>query len=358
MAQQIEPTHLKRSTLLATIMALLFLTVGADATSATPRGEVMLDKSFSVSAGEKLTVDLSDANVRIETGRSDVVEVQVYLYSKKMDRARKRYDELNIRAEKASSGVVLKDERPHNWSWNWGNMGGFSVTALISLPEEFDVDIETSDGDVSLERLRGQAVLNSSDGDIEVGTLIGDLSLETSDGDIRLDSIRGATRAVTSDGDLRIDAIEGDDVYIKTSDGDVRIGRIEADAIELYTSDGDFDCKELSAREIVVKGSDGDLDLGVVSGALEAKTSDGWIRFEVGDLGDSQVETHDGDIYITAPSSFGADLDFRAEHVEIDDQKRFDGRWSRHSVRGEFNGGGPMLRASSGDGDIELKTRK
>jgi len=144
--------------------------------------------------------------------------------------------------------------------------------------------------------------LKTVDGDLEVRSCLGEISAHTVDGDLRLEDVGGTIDARTTDGDLQLD------------------GALQA---------------------VQVKTTDGDLVVRVQPGS---KMDREW-----------SVESTDGDIRLTLPDDFAANLEIRANDGEITTQfpvtvqRLSEGRFS-----GELNGGGHQLHIQSSDGDIRL----
>jgi hypothetical protein len=320
-------------------------------------GELMLEESFPVSTGGTLAVDIPDGNVELLSGQADRVEVKIYLRSRRMERARERYEEMDFRARAVSDGVLIEGKSRRGWVWGWENTGGFRITVLVSLPERYNVDVETSDGDVLIERLIGKATLKTSDGDVKVDKLEGPLNVKTADGDVRILDVTGETDVVTSDGNIVIRTASGPEAFFKTSDGDITADVITADAIDLHTSDGNIRVDRIEGREISARTGDGDVDLEGVAGSLRAVTGDGNILVGIVRLDAVDLQTGGGDIEITSDGRLGADVRLRGERVRVPHAAELDGRVDRHHVEGRLNGGGPTLRATARDGDVVLRLR-
>jgi len=320
-------------------------------------GESMLEQSFPVTAGGTLTVDIPDGNVELLAGQADRVEVKIYLKSHHMERARERYEDMDFRAGAVSDGVQVEGHSRRGWSWNWSDMGGFQITLLVTLPERYNVDIVTSDGDVHVERLIGEATLKTSDGDVKVDKLEGPLVVHTSDGDVRILDVVGETSVVTSDGEIDVRNASGPEALFRTSDGDISVDALTAETIELHTSDGSIRVGRIEGRDMIARTSDGDLDMESVSGSLEAATGDGSITVGIERLDSLDLETGGGDIEITGNARLAADVRLRGESVRIPRAVELDGRVDHKSVNGRLNGGGPTLRATARDGDVVLRLR-
>jgi DUF4097 and DUF4098 domain-containing protein YvlB len=274
-----------------------------------------------------------------------------------MERAIERYEEMDFRAQAVSDGVLIEADPLRGWSWSWSDLGGFHVTVLVRLPERYNADIESSDGDIRIERLAGDATLRTSDGDVRVEQLTGHLRLRTSDGDVRLGEITGEAEVQTSDGDIVLHAVRGPEAYLKTSDGDITFDEIAAEMVELRTSDGEIRGGSLESQDIEIHTSDGGIDLEGVAGALRATTSDGDVVIGISRLEATYVQSGDGDIEIALGAGQGADIDLRGARVRLPSRSELDGRLGRKSAHGRLNGGGPELRAVARDGTVQLRTR-
>ena len=268
------------------------------------RGRVrVVQRRFDVGPGGTLRIDIPDGDVEVETSASGSgVEVEVFLSSRDMEWARERFDRMEFEAGATGNTVTVtaRRVRTNRSDWGRGRGPGFAIVTRVTVPQRFNADISTEDGDIFLGDLDGSVVLNSSDGDIELGH------------------------------------IRGDELSIETSDGD-----ITADAIE--------------AKQTEIRTSDGDIDIGTAGGAIRATTSDGDIRMRLTQGGDVRLRTSDGDITIYAPMSLKAEIDFDGEDLNIDRGFAILGRLTRRRVSGTLNGGGPLIQAGTHDGSITLR---
>jgi len=324
---------MKRSVLAAVIMVAA---IGFYAGHAYAK-EVVFDESFSVKSGGKLKITVSDLDIQLEPGKSDEAVVKVTVTGN-IDKMRERFEKMNFTAELDGNTLVIDtDER--GWSTNWWGSGSRgSILLTVTIPNQFDIDAQTSDGDISAGGVEGQIELKSSDGDILIDRLTGPMvHLSTSDGDIDVDDVKSDDISLrTSDGDLTADLLQGRSVELKTSDGDIVADKIEAEKIKARSSDGDVELT-VSASELVARTSDGDLTV-VISGQIALDLS-----------------TSDGDVIIRAPKGFGAELDLKGERVKLGGKVALDGEVSSRRVRGTLGDGGPNVRVRTGDGTIALR---
>ena len=338
----------------------------------------MLDRRFAVREGGQLAVRVGDSDVEIVSGASDEVHVEVFVESNDRDRARAHFENQHFRVTQEGNTVrvVTRQDQPTRFSWrNWRDHP--RILTRLHVPTRFNADLRTSDGDVQVERLRGEIFLKTSDGDIEVGALAGtEIVLNTSDGDIRVETLEAQTLDIeTSDGDLDLGTVVARRIHARTSDGDIRIHRLDGEAevrtsdgdirLDAYhgptlvarTSDGDITIDELIAGQSRIRSSEGTIVLRRVEGALEASGSDTDIRVTLFKPGKVLLTTSDGDITIDASKKLPATIHLHGEEVRLSSQFQLDGEVGEETAHGHLNGGGPRLEARTSDGTVTLRAR-
>ncbi|HMB92416.1 MAG TPA: DUF4097 family beta strand repeat-containing protein [Rhodothermales bacterium] len=338
--------------------------------------EKVLDKRFPVTEGGLLTVSVGDSDVEVVVGSSNEVHVEVWVEGRDMEVAREYFKHQRFSAEADGNTVHVRTNPPKiRFDFNmfeWRNHP--QILTRIEVPEQFDANLRTSDGDMAVERMRGDIQIRTSDGDIRVGSLAGPrISLDTSDGDIEADELDADTITLetsdgdillgtvsadrinlrTSDGDLRARQLTGN-VEARTSDGDIRFDMVDATTFSARTSDGDLTIDELHASQSTVRSSDGSISLRRVTGSLDVSGSDD-IRLDLADPTTISVNSSDGDIDITAPASLSADVYLRGDDVRIARSFSFQGNLQDERAEGNINGGGPMIEAKSSDGEVRLR---
>lgn len=292
----------KRSIFLILFSLIVFSTLSAQ------KGRLLIDEKFDVDKGELLFVDVSGSDIDIEAWNNDEVLVQVY-------GSKKDLDDYKIEIRKYSKGVKVLAESD-NGLFNLFNFNN-GLHFKIKIPSRFNVDAETSGGDVYLTGADGNLKLGTSGGDIDLIKNIGPLTAETSGGDILVKGHKGDCRVETSGGDIKSEDTHGD-FTAETSGGDIRLfgnnGRIKAE-----TSGGDI--------RVVYNGENYGINL---------ETSGGDIDLQIGNDVDARVylETSGGDIVLRENGN--------REEVE------------GGSIKRTINGGGNMIKCETSGGDINL----
>lgn len=262
--------------------------------------ESVFSDRFDVGPGGTLQVDVPDGDVDIETRPGGGVAVEVLLSSRDLEWARERFERMGFSATQNGNTVRItaRQVRTRESEWRWNR--GFSLRVRITMPNQFDTDIRTADGNIYM-------------------------------GDVN-----GA-------------------LWLETSDGDVDLGRVQGDQASIETSDGDVSAVALLSQRTTIRTSDGDIDVEAVTGAFEASTGDGDIRVHIDATGGVRLRTGDGDITLYLPASLGASVDLDAEDLNVPRNFQIVGRISRHRLQGDMNGGGPVVEARTGDGSITLR---
>ena len=365
-----------KSTLFILLTALLFLPLALSSQAQDRDRETMIDERFSVNEGGTLEVNVGDADVTVEPGSSDEVHVEVIVEARNMERGREYFEKQNFDVDQRGNTVRVETERRQRINWGWRDWRDKPhIYVRVTVPEAFNADLHTSDGDIAVDRLRGEVRMKTSDGDIDAGDLTGaTLSLSTSDGTITVDDLDGeVVELETSDGDLDLGTITANRIFARTSDGDIRTGDLKGEA-EIRTSDGDihvssFDgssffartsdgtitVDELMAETSTVRSYSGEITLSRATGDLDVSGSDTDIRLDLVRPGEISATTSDGDISITLPRSHRADVRLRGEDVRVSSSLDFDGRIEEDRADGQINGGGPRLEARTSDGEVTLR---
>ncbi|HHE39030.1 MAG TPA: hypothetical protein ENL20_10735 [Candidatus Cloacimonetes bacterium] len=113
------------------------------------------------------------------------------------------------------------------------------VEYVIKVPENMLLSsIQTSNGSIKIENVKGDAELSTSNGSIKVFNTEGNLILRTSNGSITADKISGSINAGTSNGSINVYKIDGT-IDASTSNGSIKaeISFLNDDA-EFSTSNG------------------------------------------------------------------------------------------------------------------------
>jgi hypothetical protein len=209
---------------------------------------------------------------------------------------------VNIEENQNGNTVNIRVRMPHfHWGF-WGNSG--TVHVDLRVPRSLNLDVTTGDGNVTAQPVAGNIRITTGDGNIQANGIRGQIYLHSGDGRIDGSGMDGALEVDTGDGHITVD------------------GRF--DSLQARTGDGSIDA----------------------SAASGSKVAAGWT-----------LHSGDGRINLRVPSDLSADLDAHTGDgsITVDVPLTVAGSLNQSSVHGKLNGGGGLLKISSGDGSIHLE---
>lgn len=225
-----------------------------------------IEKTYDVKKGGDLIMEKIRGDVYITTWDKNVVKIHEI---RKMD----VYTEAEAKAVLKETDVIYKK------TGNTIKVGGedsyrsyMSSKFEVVLPTEFNVDIGTSGGDISITGLKGKVDLKTSGGDIDLVRIDGLVAAKTSGGDVTVKENKQSVTIKTSGGDIEISDVLGE-VDAMTSGGDISVENNRA-RVSVKTSGGDIGLKNIGA-EVDAHTSGGDITVDGTNGALEVSTSGG-----------------------------------------------------------------------------------
>jgi DUF4097 and DUF4098 domain-containing protein YvlB len=300
--------------------------------------ESPIHRTFNVHPGGTITIDADLGDIKVTSGAGNVsVDVIRRARVSSQSRADELFKDLVLDFTPEGNNVHIHAKYDHPTSWfHWNN--DLEVRFVVNVPSQYNVDLKTSGGDISVSDLNGQAKVNTSGGDIALGHIAGAVDAHTSGGDISMAGSQANAMLNTSGGDIKVDNTTGS-LNAKTSGGSIDIGRAQGD-LKAHTSGGS-------------------IEIGDAGGIIDASTSGGSInaRFSRQPHGDSKLSTSGGGITVRVGSNVALDIDAHTSggDVNSDVPVTILGKQDDSSLNGKLNGGGPKLVLRSSGGDIRLQ---
>jgi DUF4097 and DUF4098 domain-containing protein YvlB len=311
----------KRIGLFAILVFFLLTTVGVSAAI-----EETISKSFDVGPGGQLTVDTNTGSIKVEGMRGDKVEIEIIqnvrTASKRM--VKDILDDFQVRFDQDSNDIFVKAEYKRNGFRSFFNRvtNRLQVRFLITVPLEYDVDLHTSGGSISVLDLEGEVLSKTSGGSLTFENITGNVLGKTSGGSIRIGEIRGEVNAQTSGGSIQIQQADGN--------------------LDVHTSGGGITIDE-------------------AMGSVKASTSGGSVRAYLSRQpeDDCRLTTSGGSITVYLNNDIGLDVDAQTSggRIYTDFPVKLFGTISSRSLDAQVNGGGPELYLRSSGGSIHLKKK-
>ncbi|HEX7631928.1 MAG TPA: DUF4097 family beta strand repeat-containing protein [Lacunisphaera sp.] len=286
----------------------------------------VVEKTFTVQPGGSFKATTQGGDIIIRTGDVSTVHIaakQVVRASTEQE-ADEILSHLALTLDQSGNEVTAeaKYEKHPMGSW-FSNWPPVNVSFEVTVPRNFNLNLNTSGGDIKAESVKGDVRARTSGGNLKFDRVEGEIDAHTSGGDIVLKEGTARAKLGTSGGDIQIDRAGGP-TEVSTSGGDITINSV-AQLISASTSGG-------SVRATLTEPLKQDTVLSTSGGSVRVKVAKG-AGFEL------DASTSGGDV--------------RAEGLTITIAK---GGVGRSRLVGSVNGGGPRLKLRSSGGDISVQT--
>ncbi|MBC8180629.1 DUF4097 family beta strand repeat protein [candidate division KSB1 bacterium] len=299
--------------------------------------EDKISKSFKVKKGQLFYLKSDMGSVEVESWNRNEVKIVVIKKAKTYSKreAERAYEDLELRFDQNRRGVSVIAEYtgPKRWSRRKLN-----VRFEILVPREFDLDISTAGGSISVEDLEGKIDLHTSGGSITIGRIEGPVNARTSGGSIRVTKARGDVDVHTSGGSISIGETSGS-LDAETSGGSITLDGVDGDT-HVHTSGGGLKLKNLA-------------------GNVQGSTSGGSIYAELtGRIDrDCYLKTSGGGITVYLPDNINAEIDAHTSggRVSTDFPITVRGKLKSNTLYGKINDGGPIIKLRTSGGGIRIK---
>ena len=304
------------------------LNIGANTVAA----ESVEEKTLAVSGQATLTVDNALGNISVVAGPAGEVAVTAEKKAWGRDEADAQEELKALKVNILQTGDRITISVVHPVEVDFLSIGpsGGAVNFTITVPEDTEVELDSSNGNLSLDGVNGGADLYTSFGKIDVQNAGGKLTVKSSNGSLQGENIQSkAEVSFSSDfGDITLSEVSADQVDVSSTNGKLELSSVEsADEIRLSTEFGRITLKDSQAQSLDVQTSNGDIRLEnvTVEGKIFAKSQFGGLTLEQALGGSYDLSSSNGKINvdgaggeIKAHSDFG-DLEImNAEGATLD----------------------------------------
>ncbi len=180
-----------------------------------------IEKTFDVNAGGTLTIDTEIGNIDVQSAAHDIAKVIMIKEAKnRSDVSQKALDDFKVTFDKKGSDLTIKGEFEHRRNYWRKQLNNLKIRFHVTVPRQYDVDLNTPTGDLSITGVTGKVQAESSAGDVTVKNVVGTVNMQTAAGDLRLDKVKGPITGRTSAGNINLAHCQGK-VEVKTSAGNI-----------------------------------------------------------------------------------------------------------------------------------------
>lgn len=301
-----------------------------------------IQKTYNVESGGSLTVLSEFGAIEIQTAEQEKVEVVITKESKsKLVKASQEVlEDFELAFEHKGSDVHIRGAFKQGWEHWQKQLNRLKIHFLITVPQRYNIDLNTTHGGISVADLTGDARVRTSGGSLHFQSITGTVWGHTSGGSIEAVDVTGDVQVRTSGGSIRLGAIQGF-VSGRTSGGSIKVA----------------DCRGGTD----VRTSGGTIWLGGIGRSVTARTSGGSIQATMTTQSQSEcsLRTSGGGITLTLIPDIAVDLEAKTSggHVSTDFEveSTIQGKVPKNRLEGRINGGGPLLKLRTSGGSIRLQ---
>jgi len=284
-----------------------------------------IHKTFKVEKDGLLTIEADIGSIEIKTAGSNEVAVNIVFDRRRGSSSRLRdiMRDIDVNFHHSGNDVRVDLEYDRDFGSFWNSVGKYlKVTFMITVPREYNVDLQTSGGSISVDDLNGQVKSRTSGGSLYFGEIDGPVYGKTSGGSVTL---HGCTK----------------EVRVETSGGSIDIGEVSGD-VTAHTSGGSITVEE-------------------VMGTINARTSGGSVTAYIAEQprADCTLKTSGGTVtaYLARDVEVTVNAGTSGGRVHTDFPVKVRGTLNSRSLNAEINGGGPELYLRTSGGNIYIKER-
>ena len=301
-----------------------------------------IEKGYDVKSGGSLTVLSEFGAIEIQTAEQDKVEVVITKESKSnlIKASQEVLEDFELAFEHEGSDVHIRGAFKQGLEHWQKQLNKLKIHFLIIVPQQYNTDLNTTNGGISVANLTGDARAKTSGGSLCFQDITGTVVGHTSGGSIEAVNVKGDVQVRTSGGSIRLGAIQGF-VSGRTSGGSIKV----------------VDC----SGGTEVRTSGGGIWLGGIGRNVTARTSGGSIKanITIQPQGECSLRTSGGQITCTLIPDIAVDLEAKASGGRVSTdfavESTIQGKVPKNRLEGSINGGGPLLKLRTSGGNIHLQ---
>jgi DUF4097 and DUF4098 domain-containing protein YvlB len=199
-------------------------------------------QTYEIASLLDLTVESSNGYVIVESAETTSVSVTAKLRSRAdtLEKAEERVEALVVDMIQTGDNLLLR-YRSSDQPLDVRKYSGVSFE--VTVPVQADVEVDTSNGAITIRGIEGEFNLDTSNGAIDLNDLVGVVLADTSNGRINVDGFRGSLDLETSNGAIDVEDVEAS-IDARTSNGRIDFaGVLMGDNNDLRTSNGAIEVK-------------------------------------------------------------------------------------------------------------------
>jgi hypothetical protein len=320
--------------------------------------------------GASLNIDNPRGDVTV-SGTSDDNQIHIAIHKEVYTRSDSEADD---KANRLSPAIKVDG---NNVTLSVPSMEGARADLIITVPSGSSPTVNANHGDTKITDIKGNVAVTANHGDVALSAITGSISARINNGnnDISVHSVTGPLTIEGHAHDTTLSDLSGPVTVRGEFFGDAHYEHIRG-PIKFHTSRTDFQLNRLDG-EIEI-GSNAELNASNAVGPVTLTTYSRNITLDriAGDvfvtnrngsvdvtsappLSNVTVENRNGSVNITIPEQAGFAYQFDATNGDIQTDysqiKSVDEDNHKNVINGTIGNGGPLLRITTSQGDINLK---
>lgn len=318
-------------------------------------------------AGSKLVVNNPRGDVTI-SGTSDDNQIHIAVHKAVYTRTD---SEANTKAQQLSPMI---ESNGGTLSVTMPSLEGAHADLTITVPIAAPTNVMVNHGDVHVSSIRGDVTVTANHGDIDLSAITGTVNghINNSDSSFSAHSITGPVTIEGHAGELTASDISGPVSFKGDVYGSIHFDHIRG-PIKFHTSRTDFQLARLDGESEI--GSDDmtasqalgpvtlntrnrNITLDRIAGDVSVTNSNGSVDLtNAPPLGNVTVENRNGSITVTVPEHSSFTVQAQTTNGDLDNDFSFEssGTDTHKSFTGTVGKGGPVMRLTTTQGDLDLK---
>ena len=297
-------------------------------------------ENFPSNSIKQVEVNTPGGQITVTGGAGSEATVEVFLNPNGNRRETRSTDLASIFAEEYDLTLSVQNGTLTAKAERKGRQHGnnpLSVSFNIVVPSKVDTRLQTAGGSIHLKQLDGSQSFKTAGGSLHLDGLSGIINGETAGGSITASDSKGSIDIVSAGGSIKLDNLSG--------------------TLNVRTAGGSIKGEKLSGTLTASTGG-GSVELNDLSCALDANTGGGSISASLKTVSEHvNIKTGAGSINLQVPADQGYDVDLRGTRVNANNLRNFSGSQKKEAVKGQVNGGGVALTASTGSGSVNVSLR-
>ena len=189
--------------------------------------ESRVERSFQVAPGGRLTIDADRGSIEVRVADRDLVDVTIERKVKRNGKwsVEEVLEDFVITFDHSEDGVTIRAKCDQDNLRRWSReRNRLRVKFLVTVPQQYNVDLKTLGGGISVEDLEGEVRSQTVGGGLQIGRINGPVWGRTAGGNIEVEGTGGDADVRTSGGGITIGTVDGA-VEAQTAGGSIRIDK-------------------------------------------------------------------------------------------------------------------------------------